>query len=81
MRLTESDLLRGARLVRPLAKYIDDVHKFSMYLRPKVPAILLADITEEQQSKFAIMGMGWSKKQKITPPEKPGSETQEAKRL
>jgi len=81
MRLTENDLMRGARLVRPLTEYIDDVRKFGMYLRPKVPAILLSVTTEDQQSEYAAMGTGRSKKQKITPPEKPGNKTQEAKRL
>jgi len=32
-----------------------------MYLQPKVPAILLADTTKDQQSKYATMGTGHSK--------------------
>jgi len=32
MRLTENDLMQGARLVRPLTEHINDVRKFSMYL-------------------------------------------------
>jgi len=31
MRLTENNLMQGARLVRPLTKYLDNMCKFSMY--------------------------------------------------
>jgi len=71
MRLTEYDLCRGARLINPLTTYIQDIRKFGMYLRPKVPAVLLTEAKEQQDTTFEPQA---NKR-------KPGEETKEAKKL
>ncbi len=71
MRLTEYDLRRGARLINPLTTYIQDIKKFGMYLRPKVPAVLLTTTADHQET-TAESPAG---------KRKPGEDAKEAKKL